>query len=322
MTFVPCRTVTTSRARWRPSWPRYSQREPGVSGNHGFSRAAAAAGTTHAPETATVTAHAAHRRIRALAATTTAFLYIRTTSKVEASNRGKTLSQEIEPDRLRRRAMARPGERGIGAHGLTVTRSGRQVLRDLSFHAPAGTVTVISAPSGTGKSTLLRCLNRLIEPETGAVLLDGQDVRGLEPRALRRRVALLGQLPFMLPGSVRENLAYALPSLSGPAARSALGAAGLDDGFLERRAADLSGGERARVALARALVRTPQVLVLDEPTAALDAAMAATIGRTLRRLAGDGLAVVLATHDLGFADQVADRQLELRDGAVVDRRRA
>src|SRR3954468_22654391 len=217
--------------------------------------------------------------------------------------------------------MARPGERGIGARGLTVTRAGRQVLRDLSFDAPAGTVTVIGAPSSTGKSTLLRCLNRLIEPDAGSVLLDGQDVREIEPRALRRRVALLGQLPVMLPGSVRDNVAYALTALPESAARSALAAAGLDAGFLERPASELSGGERARVALARALVRAPQALVLDEPTAALDLAMAATIGRTLRRLADDGLAVVLATHDLGFAEQVADRQLELRDGAAVDRRR-
>src|SRR3954452_12001730 len=216
--------------------------------------------------------------------------------------------------------MARPGQRGIGARGLTVTRAGRQVLRDLSFDAPAGTVTVISAPSGTGKSTLLRCLNRLIEPDAGSVLLDGQDVRGIEPRALRRRVALLGQLPVMLPGSVSDNLAYALTALPEPVARSALEAAGLDASFLERPASELSGGERARVALARALVRAPQALVLDEPTAALDRAAATTIGRTLRRLAGDGLAVVLATHDLGFAEQVADRQLELRDGAAVDRR--
>src|SRR3954468_19754954 len=193
--------------------------------------------------------------------------------------------------------MARPGERGIGARGLTGTRAGRQVLRDLSFDAPAGTVTVISAPSGTGKSTLLRCLNRLIEPDAGSVLLDGQDVREIEPRALRRRVALLGQLPFMLPGSVRDNLAYALPALPDPAAVSALEAAGLDESFLQRQATALSGGERARVALARALVRAPQALALDEPTAALDAAMAARIGRTLRRLAGDGLAIVLATHD-------------------------
>src|SRR4051812_12717844 len=101
--------------------------------------------------------------------------------------------------------MARPGQRGIGARGLTVTRAGQQVLCDLSFDAPAGTVTVISAPSGTGKSTLLRCLNRLIEPDAGSVLLDGEDVREIEPRALRRRVALLGQLPGMLPRPGRGN---------------------------------------------------------------------------------------------------------------------
>src|SRR3954451_20785490 len=130
--------------------------------------------------------------------------------------------------------MARPGQRGIGARGLTVTRAGRQVLRDLSFDAPAGTVTVISAPSGTGKTTLLRCLNRLIEPDAGSGLLDGQDVREIEPRALRRRVALLCHLRVILAASVRQSLGYALPALPEPAPRSALGAAGLDASFLER----------------------------------------------------------------------------------------
>lgn len=206
---------------------------------------------------------------------------------------------------------------GVHVCDLNVHRAGRTVLRQVSFHAPRDSVTVVVAPSGTGKSTLLRCLNGLLEPAGGTISIDGVDIRTIDPRALRRRMGLIGQIPFMLPGRVRENLAYALPDLDPQAAADALASAGLDGGFLDRPAHELSGGERARVALARALVRRPEVLALDEPTAALDAPMAARIGRTLRRLAGEGLAVVLATHDLAFARGVADRVVELRDGEAV-----
>ncbi|MDW5593717.1 ABC transporter ATP-binding protein [Conexibacter stalactiti] len=209
---------------------------------------------------------------------------------------------------------------GLRVHGLSVALGGRPVLRDLSFDVPKGTVTVVVAPSGSGKSTLLRCCNRLLQPDGGTVLLDGADVDGIEACALRRRVGLVGQVPVMLPGTVRDNLAYGLTERddSGDAALArALAAAGLDASFLDRPADELSGGERARVTLARALTRGPELLLLDEPTAALDAAAAGHVGETLRRLAGDGLGVLAATHDLGFAAAVADRAITLRDGRAV-----
>jgi ABC-type multidrug transport system fused ATPase/permease subunit len=213
-----------------------------------------------------------------------------------------------------------PAERveGLAVHGLRLARGERVVLDDVSFDAPKGAVTALVGPSGTGKSTLLRCLNRLLVPERGSVLLDGADTAELEPCALRRRVGLVGQTPTMLPGSVRENLAYGLGD-DVPERRlvQALADAGLDAGFLDRPAAELSGGERARVALARALTREPELLLLDEPTAALDAATARHVGATLGALARAGLGIVLATHDLPFAGGLADRVVALRDGSAT-----
>ena len=207
---------------------------------------------------------------------------------------------------------------GLAVRGLAVGHGERAVLRDIAFDAPKGTVTALVGPSGAGKSTLLRCLNRLLLPQAGRVLLDGADTAELEPCRLRRRVGLVGQIPVMLPGSVRDNLAYGLdPAPGGDALTTALGAAGLDAAVLDRPAAELSGGERARVALARALTRTPELLLLDEPTAALDAAAAHHIGATLTALAHDGLGIVVATHDLPFAAGVADRVVALRDGGAV-----
>ena len=161
--------------------------------------------------------------------------------------------------------------------------------------------------SGAGKSTLLRCLNRLADPDAGTVTLDGRDIREIDPPALRRRVALVAQAPVMLPGTVADNLAYGLPALDDPA--PALAAAGLDATFLPRTAGALSGGERARVALARALTRAPDAILLDEPTAALDEDTARTIADTIVALARRDLIVIVATHDHVLADAVADATL-------------
>ena len=217
-------------------------------------------------------------------------------------------------------ANAHSGGEGLELREVALALAGRPVLRDVSCAVPKGRVTVVVAPSGAGKSTLLRCCNRLLEVDRGRVLLDGADVATLEATALRRRVGLVGQAATMLPGSVRDNLAYGLrdgDDASDAALTRALAAAGLDASFLPRAAERLSGGERARVALARALTRGPELLLLDEPTAALDAAAAAHVGATVRALAADGLGLLVATHDLGWAAAIADRALALRDGVAI-----
>jgi ABC-type Mn2+/Zn2+ transport system ATPase subunit len=111
----------------------------------------------------------------------------------------------------------------------------------------------------------------------------------------------------MLPGSVADNLRHGVPDLTEAELEAALAAASLDASFAAREAEHLSGGERARVALARALTRSPKLLLLDEPTAALDAPNTEQIGITLRRLAEEGIGICVATHDLPFAEQWADR---------------
>ncbi|HEY4281012.1 MAG TPA: ABC transporter ATP-binding protein [Conexibacter sp.] len=211
---------------------------------------------------------------------------------------------------------------GLEVRELSIARRGRAVLRGASLTVRRRRVTVIVAPSGAGKSTLLRCCNGLLAPDSGEILLDGAPLASLEATALRRRVGLVGQLPVMLHGTVAENLAYGLSEHDDRSERAltrALEEAGLDAGFLARPAQALSGGERARVALARALTRGPELLLLDEPTAALDGAIAARIGETLRRLAHtDGLGILLATHDLAFAATIADDAVALRDGRAVE----
>lgn len=200
---------------------------------------------------------------------------------------------------------------GIEVRDLTVRRGERVVLRDVSFDAPRGKVLALVGASGAGKSTLLRCLTRLAEPASGTVALDGEDILRVDPQVLRRRVALVAQAPAMLPGTVADNLAYGLDALSDETRDAALAAAGLDASFLPRAARALSGGERARVALARALTRDPDAILLDEPTAALDAETARVIAATVAALAHRDLAVIVATHDRVLAESVADATLRL-----------
>jgi len=202
-------------------------------------------------------------------------------------------------------------EPGLAALGITVTLAGRRVLEAAALAVPPGAVTALLAPSGAGKSTLLRACVRLVEHEAGTITLDGTDVGDLDARTLRRRVGLVAQTPAMLPGSVADNLRHGVEDLGEDGLRDALAAADLDPSFAAREARRLSGGERARVALARALTRAPQVLLLDEPTAALDADSAARIGATLRGLAGRGLGICVATHDLEFAAAWSDREARL-----------
>ncbi len=199
---------------------------------------------------------------------------------------------------------------------LTVARGERVVASGISLGLAGGEVTALVGDSGAGKSTLLRSIVRLDEPAAGSVLVDGRDAREIDPCELRRRVGLVMQAPVMLPGDVRANLAYGLRDPDTVALGEALAGTGLDRSFLDREARELSGGETARVAVARALVRDPRALLLDEPTAALDAASAAAVEALVRRLAEAGLAVLVVTHDESQAARIADRAARLGAGRL------
>jgi len=205
----------------------------------------------------------------------------------------------------------------LAVRDLRHERGGRLVLDDVSLDVPAGTVTALLGDSGAGKTSLLRCLVGLDRPVAGRVEFEGTDIAALDARLLRRRVALVTQTPVMFAGDVRENLAYGLDAPSEDGLTAALDDAGLDRSFLDREARALSVGQSARVAIARALVRGPRALLLDEPTAALDAQAAHGIEQLIGSLAAARLAVLLITHDLAQAERTAGRSLRIDAGRIV-----
>ena len=191
------------------------------------------------------------------------------------------------------------------------------MLRDVSLGIDPG-VTGLLGPSGSGKSSLLRLLNRLADPDRGVVRFRGSDVRELEVRELRRRASMVAQLPAPLPGTVADNLRYG-PALFGgdPDVEGALEMAGLTKLYADREADQLSVGEQQRVMLARALALEPDVLLLDEPTSALDDYAKRGVERTLAELAErSGLSMVVVTHERGQAERLCSRIVELEDGRL------
>jgi putative ABC transport system ATP-binding protein len=188
------------------------------------------------------------------------------------------------------------------------------VLRGVDTRIDAG-ATALLGPSGSGKSTLLRLLNRLADPDEGTVRFHGTDVRELDPLELRRRVGLVPQLPAPVPGSVADNVEFG-PRLEGREVdlERPVRLAGLDPSFLDRDAARLSVGEQQRVMLARALALEPEVLLLDEPTASLDAAATTAVEDALRNLRD--VSLVLVTHDPQQAHRLADRTIHLEAGRI------
>jgi putative ABC transport system ATP-binding protein len=200
---------------------------------------------------------------------------------------------------------------------VTAKRGARVVLEDLSALLLDG-ATGIVGPSGVGKSTLLRLLNRLADPASGVIRHRGRDTHEHDVLSLRRDVGLVAQLPALLEGTVAENVRYGARLAHRDAdVADTLRLAGLDPVFASRPADALSVGEQQRVMLARALALRPSVLLLDEPTSALDEATTAAIELTLRDLrARLGLSFVLVTHDRAQADRLADRVLALERGAL------
>jgi ABC-type Fe3+/spermidine/putrescine transport system ATPase subunit len=199
-----------------------------------------------------------------------------------------------------------------------MSRAGNTVLVGVSADIPEGAACIVG-PSGSGKSSLLRLLDRLCDPDHGQVCYRGRDVREYEVLPLRHRVSLVPQLPALSEGTVAENIRFAA-ALAGrsPDIATVLEHAGLDPSFAERNASQLSVGEQQRVMLARSLSQEPDVLLLDEPTSALDEEARSSVEQTLLRLRRElGLSYVLVTHDTEQATRMSDWCLRLALGGTV-----
>jgi putative ABC transport system ATP-binding protein len=197
-----------------------------------------------------------------------------------------------------------------------------QILDDISFSVERASRVAIIGPSGGGKTTLMRLINRLDDPDSGQILLNDVDVRELFAPDLRRRVGMVFQQPFLSEGSVRENLNRPLSlarqaGLATPDLETALRRVGLPVNILDAHTRDLSVGQQQRVAIARALVLQPEVLLLDEPTSALDPRSADLIIQLLVDLSESlEITVVMVSHTLEQAAKFATSVLAVRDGEV------
>lgn len=213
----------------------------------------------------------------------------------------------------------------LAAKDIHLSFGTNAVLRGVDLDVPAGTTAAVIGPSGSGKSTLLRTLNRLYEPDSGDVLLDGRSVLGDDPDALRQRIGMVFQQFNLFPHrTVLDNVTLAprrLKRLDGAAAR-ALGLAQLERVGLRHKAdarpATLSGGQQQRVAIARALAMEPQLMLFDEATSALDPELVKGVLALIAELKGDGMTLVVVTHEMGFASSTADEVVFMDRGRVVE----
>ena len=210
----------------------------------------------------------------------------------------------------------------IDVRNLTLERSGQSVLHDVSVTIGAGEIFMLVGPSGSGKSSLLRCLNRLEEPGPGTVFFQGDDITSLPVTDLRRHVGMVFQQPAMFPGTVADNIAYGPALRDGPPSRERirdlLAMVSLEAKLADKPARELSGGQAQRVAIARALANSPEVLLLDEPTSALDPIATHAVEETLGSLRdAHGLTLIWVSHLVEQARRVGDRVLLLDEGRVV-----
>ena len=203
------------------------------------------------------------------------------------------------------------------------------VLRGVDLDIPRGSVTCVIGPSGSGKSTLLRCINLLERPTGGRVLFEGQDITAIrkedELNAVRRRMGMVFQQFNLFPHkSVLENVCLAQEKVLGrdrtearPRAEALLARVGLANKlneFPER----LSGGQQQRVAIARALAMDPHLMLFDEVTSALDPELVKEVLDVMKELAAEGMTMVVVTHEMNFAREVADEVIFMDGGVVVE----
>ena len=201
------------------------------------------------------------------------------------------------------------------------------VLKGVNEHIEKGEKVVVIGPSGSGKSTFLRCLNLLEEPTGGEIIFEGQNItaKDTDINLVRRRMGMVFQQFNLFPHlTVRENIKLAPVKLkvmtdeeADKRALELLARVGLPD-KADSYPAQLSGGQQQRIAIARALAMNPDVMLFDEPTSALDPEMVGEVLEIMKELADDGMTMVVVTHEMGFAREVATRVLFMDGGNIVE----
>ena len=215
----------------------------------------------------------------------------------------------------------------INVKQLSKSFGDNEVLKAIDLTVKEGEVVVIIGPSGSGKSTILRCLNLLEEPTSGEIFFEGQNITAPDSNIdqIRQKMGMVFQSFNLFPHmSVLENLTITPVKIKKEdlekAKEQAL--ALLDQVGLKEKAtsypASLSGGQQQRVAIARALAMSPDVMLFDEPTSALDPEMVGEVLSVMQDLAKKGMTMVVVTHEMGFAKEVADRVIFMADGIIQE----
>ncbi len=218
-------------------------------------------------------------------------------------------------------------EKILQINHLSKTFGTHEVLRDIDFSVMHGDVTSIIGPSGSGKSTLLRCVNLLETPTSGEILYHGQNIKDMKggANAYRSRVGMVFQ-SFNLFNNMNalKNCMIGQTTVLGKSKAEAketamhfLKKVGMEP-YINAKPSQLSGGQKQRVAIARALAMNPEVLLFDEPTSALDPQMVGEVLSVMRDLAGEGLTMIVVTHEMAFARDVSTNVVFMTDGVICE----
>ena len=215
----------------------------------------------------------------------------------------------------------------IDVKNLCKSFGDHEVLKGVNEHIEKGEKVVIIGPSGSGKSTFLRCLNLLEEPTSGDIIFEGQNITSKQTdiNLVRRRMGMVFQQFNLFPHyTVKENIMLAPVELKLKSKEEAekkamelLKRVGLAE-KADAKPKELSGGQQQRVAIARALAMEPDIMLFDEPTSALDPEMVCEVLDVMKELAAEGMTMVVVTHEMGFAHDVADRVFFIDQGVIME----
>ena len=216
----------------------------------------------------------------------------------------------------------------IDVKGLNKSFGELHILKDITENIEQGEKVVIIGPSGSGKSTFLRCLNLMERPTSGEIYIDGANITSMHQREvnlMRQKMGMVFQHFNLFPHlTIRKNITLAPVKLklmskeeADDKADELLEKVGLAD-KADNYPGQLSGGQKQRIAIARALAMNPEVMLFDEPTSALDPEMVGEVLNLMKQLAEDGMTMIVVTHEMGFAREVASRVVFMDDGKILE----